>query len=162
MASLPYEIRNQIVQCFGTCFHYKDNMETFLISCGIERPLARRHRDQAKFIWAKNLLNDLDQYESGYELQRRILTELCKLRSLPDKDAPNPDAAFDALRSLKAMAVENDLIVESDKKQADQKRTMAEEKARLVAERADRLQKIKDEFIASMISLDRQAAGYVL
>ena len=25
--ALPYEIRNQIIQCIGTCFHYKDNVE---------------------------------------------------------------------------------------------------------------------------------------
>lgn len=162
MTSLPYEIRNQIIQCFGTCFHYKDNMETFLVASGIERSLARRHRDLPKFVWAKNLLNDLDQVEDGYALQRRILTELCKLRSLPDKEAPNPDAALDALRSLKQMAIENDLVVASEKQKTDQKKTMAEEKARLVAERAARLQKLKDDFFANMLATNRQAAGYAL
>ncbi len=162
MQSLPYAIRNQIIQCFGTCFHYKDNLETFLVSSGVERGLARRHRDLPKFVWAKNLLNDLDQLENGYQLQRRIVTELCKLRSLPDKDAPNPDAGLDALRLLKQLAIENDLIVKSEKNESGQKKMMAEEKTRLIAERASRLQKIKDDFFLNMVVPNRQSAGYAL
>ena len=43
MSSLPYEIRNLIIQCFGLCFHYKDNVEAFLKTCGVEQKLANKH-----------------------------------------------------------------------------------------------------------------------
>ena len=69
--SLPYEIRNQIIQCIGTCFHYKDNVEAFFISCGIDKRLASKHKDQYKFIWARELLNELDELPDGYLLQKK-------------------------------------------------------------------------------------------
>ena len=84
MESLPFEIKKQIIQCFGTAFHYKDQMESFLLSAGVEPEIASRYRDQPKFVWARSLMKDLDQIDNGYQTQRHILTELCKLRKLPD------------------------------------------------------------------------------
>ena len=54
--SLPFEVRNQIIQCIGTCFYYKDNVEAFFISCGIDKRIASKHKDSYKFVWAKELL----------------------------------------------------------------------------------------------------------
>ena len=75
------EITEAMIQCFGKCFYYKDRMEAFLRAAGVSQNLIQKHRAEMKFPWARNTLTDLSQSESGHEVQRRILTELCKLRN---------------------------------------------------------------------------------
>ncbi len=47
--SLPYEIRNQMIQCFGTCFYYKDSMEAFLVFAGVPKSLVQKYKNLYKF-----------------------------------------------------------------------------------------------------------------
>lgn len=159
---LPFEIRNQIIQCFGTCFYYKDVMEAFLVSAGVPKTLASKYKDQYKFNWIKNLLNDLDQMQDGLEIERRILTELCKLRNLPDANVANPDVGLDNLRAIKRLSVEHDLFVEEAKAQHAQKKNLAKAKAKIVEERSNSLKGLLQEFMAEIINPNRQSAGYSL
>lgn len=160
--TLPYEIRSQIIQCIGLCFHYKDNVESFFISCGVDRRQASKHRDLAKFVWARNLLNELDELESGYTVQKRILTELCKFKNIPDKDAPNPDAGLSALSKLKEMAIKNKIEIEEYKNKIDQRKIIKEEKIRINQNRADLLAELKSIFYNMISTANRQKAGYSL
>ena len=160
--TLPYEIRNQIIQCIGTCFHYKDNVESFFVSCGVSRNLVSKDKGLAKYVWARSLLADLDNIEGGVDIQRRILTELCKLKNLPDKDVPNPDAGLSALRLLKELAHANSLIAKNEMANSDQRKQIQEEKARIVQDRAKVLEELRDEFNSSVTVANRQKAGYSL
>ncbi len=162
MLQLPYEIRNQIIQCIGLCFHYKDNVEAFFISCGVDKKLVSKHKNLAKFVWARSLLAELDDHADGFLIQRRILTELCKLRGLPDKDVPNPDAGLSALRKLKELAIENKLEIEDKKSDINQRKNMLEEKIRITQNRAKLLEELKSIFVSSLHSGNRQNAGYSL
>lgn len=159
---LPYDIRTQIIQCIGTCFHYKDNVESFFISCGIDKKLASKHRSLAKFVWTRNLLNDLDDLENGNELQRRVLTELCKFRNIPDKDAPNPNAGLDNLRKLKQLAIENKFEVEEKNRNINQRKNIAAHKAKIISERAEKLRELKEDYYKGFSTGNRQEAGYIL
>jgi hypothetical protein len=160
--ALPYEIYNQIVQCIGTCFHYKDNVEAFFISCGVDKKIASKYRDSYKFVWAKKLLNDLDEMPDGYLLQRKILTELCKFRKLPDPKAENPDVGLSALRKLKELAVENKIDFEEMKRDTINRKAIAEEKIKIIGERAQRLQDLKRKFNEGLLNENRATAGYSL
>lgn len=159
---LPYEIRNQIIQCIGLCFHYKDNVEAFFLSCGVSRHLASKHREQAKFVWTRNLLSDLDELPDGDIIQRKILTELCKMRKLPDKDAVNPDAGLAALRKLKELAMANKIEFEEYKKDIQIKKNIAEERVKIFQERSRMLTELKNCFYENITSNNRQEAGYIL
>ncbi len=86
MTQLPFEIIDAMIQCFGRSFHFKDTVETFLLSSGVNRSIAIKYRNEPKFVWARKLLSELNETEGGRIIQRRILTELCKLRNLPDRD----------------------------------------------------------------------------
>ena len=160
--SLPYEIRKQIIQCIGLCFHYKDNVEAFFISCGVDKNLTAKHKSLAKFQWARTLLSDLDDCDGGFMIQKRILTELCKFRKLPDDDAPNPAAGISALRKLKELAVDNKLSIEDERAHIDEKKQINQEKAKIVQNRAKSLDELKTEFSAAHSSTNRQSAGYSL
>lgn len=107
-------------------------------------------------------MNELDSLEDGFLLQCRILTELCKLRSLPDKDAPNPKAGFEALLKLKELARDNKLLVEEEKKLSVNRRLFTEEKIKLIQDRANKLQDLRKKFLQGFSNADRQATGYLL
>ena len=159
---LSYEIREQIIQCIGLCFHYKDRVEAFFISCGIDKKLVSRHKTLAKFVWTRQLLAELDNIDNGFSLQRRIITELCKFRKLPDSDVPNPDAGISALRKLKELAIENKLKIEDEKRQSNHRKSLEDEKAKIVQDRAKMLDELKIIFNSSIYSSNRHKAGYTL
>ena len=81
---LPFEITQEMIQCFGKSFHYKDGLAAFMLSAGVEPGIIDQHRNQPKFVWGRNVLTELGQSQQGRITQRRLLTELCKLTSLPD------------------------------------------------------------------------------
>lgn len=162
MDALPYEILEAMVQCFGRCFHYKDNVDTFFLSCEVSRGLIDKHRDQPKFVWARRLLTELGDSDDGRIIQRRILTELCKLRNLPDKDVPDRAAGLDALRNLKDLAVKHTLYVEEARREADNRARMREERQRLIQKRQEKLESLRKVFNYSIKSDNRQDAGYTL
>jgi len=160
--SLPYEIREQIIQCIGTCFYYKDNVEAFFTSCGIDKKIASKHRDSFKFVWAKELLNDLDKMSDGYILQKKIITELCKFKKLPDPKAENPDAGLSALRKLKELAIENKIEFEEKKRDTINRKIIAEEKVKIIEERSQKLMDLKEMFNKGIVMENRASAGYSL
>lgn len=159
---LPFEVRNQIIQCVGLCFHYKDNVESFFISCGVNKRLAGKHKDLPKFVWARNLLGDLDDLDGGDITQKKILTELCRFRNIPDKDAPNPDAGLSALRKLKELALENHIRFEEQKRDTNQRQNIAKERQKIVEDRKRTLSELRDLFYSSVSNPNRQGAGYTL
>lgn len=82
MATLPYEVLTAMIQCFGRAFHYKDNVAEFMFSAGVPRLLVDKYRNEPKFVWARKVLSELGETEEGQSLQKRLLTELYKLRDL--------------------------------------------------------------------------------
>lgn len=162
MNSLPYDIIEAMIQCFGRCFHYKDGVTSFLVAAGVPRPLVDQFRNEPKFKWARNVLTILGQSEVGCLTQRRILSQLCNLRDLPDRDAPDRDAGLDALRALKELALERHLVVQKLKEKHESKARVAAEKDCLLQERANKLAKLNKQFGSAVTTLDRQAAGYSL
>ncbi|MFH1674380.1 MAG: restriction endonuclease [Pseudomonadota bacterium] len=162
MEPISYEILEAMVQCFGRSFHYKDGVSSFFLSCGVRQELNDKYRDQAKFVWARRLLTELGQTENGRMIQRRILTELCKLRDLPDKDVPDRDAGLDALRKLKRLALEQKLYVEESIKKEKTRSHLNEERQRIIQQRRDKLDSLRKTFTEAVISPDRQQAGYSL
>lgn len=162
MDSLPYEIVEAMIQCFGRCFHYKDLMASLLLSSGVDKSIIDKHRGEYKFTWARLLLTELGQHEHGYMLQRRILTELCKLKDVPDPKVSDRNAALEALRKLKQLAVEHDLLTINERTKSDQKKFFAEQKEQLINFRARKLSELQSRFTGGLSQQNRQAAGYSL
>jgi hypothetical protein len=159
---LPFEITKAMITCSGKCFYYKDKMETFLRSAGVGPALIQKYRGEMKFPWARKTLADLSHSEAGHQVQQRILTELCKLRNVPDDAVPDRNAALDALRNLKALAVQHDLYVEQQKAAGNQRESLAKERQQVLAERAAKLEALKKQFSDALVNPNRQSAGYSL
>ena len=151
-----------MIQCFGTCFYYKDSMEAFLVSAGVPKSLVQKYKNLYKFTWIKAILNDLDQMEDGPTIEKRILTELCKLRKLPDNGVSNTEIALKNLREIKLLAIEHDLFVEEERASVINKKKLAAQKARIIEERSLQLEKLRKAFMDGIVDPNRQQAGYSL
>ena len=160
--AIPYEISQAMIQCFGKCFHYKDGVAAFMRQAGVSSALIEKYRDEPKFVWARHVIADLSQNEQGHEVLRRMLTELCKLRKVPDENVPDRNAALDALRELKDLAVSHDLYVEEKKSGGSQRQELAKQKEKIVAERSSKLRELQKTFSDGLVNPNRQATGYVL
>lgn len=161
MQTLPYEIKDQIIQCFGRCFYYKDTVEAFLRSTGVSRELANKYKNEAKFVWARKILTELEDSEEGLLIQRRILTELCKLRNVPD-EVPDRDLGLEALRQLKALANDYNIEYQEERKNVRDRKKKLNQNVIVIQERTKKLEDLKNIFYKNITSTDRQHSGYEL
>lgn len=162
MEPLPYEIIEAMIQVFGRSFYYKDKMAGFMLNSGVPRPLVEQYRDEYKFKWARKVLSELGNTEDGCITQRRILTNLCRLRNLPDSDVQDKSAGLDALRKLKSVAKENQLFFEEVKQQTNLRQETIQKNIELKTLRSQKLEDLRKVFNQNLISKDRQTAGYSL
>ncbi|MDH7478570.1 MAG: restriction endonuclease [Syntrophomonadaceae bacterium] len=162
MEPLPYQVIEAIIQVFGRSFHYKDVMSSFLLSSGVKKPLVEKYRNEYKYVWARKLLTELGETEEGCLTQRKILTNLCKLRNLPDPDVPDRTAGLDALRNLKQIAQELQLEVIKEKEEVINRRAIKQQEQKLRNERAQKLEVLRTSFFNNLTSKSRQEAGYSL
>jgi len=161
---LPYEIRGAIVQVCGKAFWLKDPLEDFLVGAGLPRHLYDRYRDESKYKIARHILSDLDAMgDEGRVIQRRIVTELCQLRDVPDPTVPDRDGGLQALRHLKELAVAQRIVVEQERTASEQRAQEARLKQAALATRAQKVEELKKAFhdMTSPI-YDPQARGYDL
>lgn len=100
MTKISFEIQQQIIQCFGLCFHYKDTVAAFMQASGVPNDLIVRWKSEPKFVWAKNVINELNQTENGRFIIRQIATEFYKMKNIPD-EVQDRNRGLDALRKLK-------------------------------------------------------------
>ena len=98
---LPYEVREAVVQVCGRAFWLKDPLRAFFLSAGVAANLYDRYSEEPKYKLARHVLGELDSMgDEGWAIQRRLITELCKLRNVPDPTVPDRDAALAAIRYL--------------------------------------------------------------
>jgi hypothetical protein len=161
---LPFEIREAVVSVCGKCFWLKDPFKAFLISCGVSSDLYDRYSDEGKYKIARHVLAELESMgEDGYLIQRRIATELAKLRRVPDDSVPDRAGALDALRWLKELAVNQGLIVTEEKSKEEARAQEAKRRQAGLAARAQKMEQLRTSFTAMVASRDDpQTRGYGL
>lgn len=163
---LSFELREAVVSVCGKVFWLKDPFRDFVLACGVPSEMYDRYADESKYKIARHILSDLDTMgEEGVLIQRRIVTALCQLRKIPDDTVTDKDAALDALRWLKKLAVEQKLTVEEEKDAVKARESDALQKQVALAARAQKMQQLRDEFVAmSMVKSKEeiQRRGYDL
>jgi len=161
---IPFEVREAVVAVCGKAFWLKDPFRAFLLSCGVLPGLYDRYAEGSKFKIARHVLAELDGAgDEGHLVQRRIVTEMCKLRNVPDEDVPDRDAALKALRGLKQLAADQKLHVEEQQSAEDARAGEARRKQAALAARAQKMEQLRSTFSAMATSRDDpQARGYGL
>jgi hypothetical protein len=164
MAQLPFEIREAIVAVFGKAFWLKDPMKGLLASAGVPVEMFDRYSEESKFKIARHVLSDLDAMgEDGWVIQRRIVTELCALRGVPDPSVPSRDEAIAALRLLKELALAHKLANDEARTSSEQRAAEAKVRQASLLARQEKVQQLRADFY-SMTSAndDPQERGYGL
>lgn len=163
-ANLPFEIREAVVSVCGKCFWLKDPFKAFLVGCGVPSDLYDRYADESKYKIARHVLAELDSMgDDGHLVQRRVVTELAKLRKVPDDNVPDRNAALDALRWLKELAVNQGLLVTEEKSKEEARAQEAKRRQAALAARAQKMEQLRASFTAMVASKDDpQIRGYGL
>lgn len=163
---LSFELREAIVSVCGKVFWLKDPFRAFLLSCGVPQEMYDRYADESKYKIARHILSDLDTMgDEGFLIQRRIVTELSKLRKIPDDSVTDRDAALDALKWLKQLAIEQKLAAEEEKDTANTRAWEARQKQVAFAARAQKMQQLREDFVAMSTAKSQeeiQRRGYDL
>jgi hypothetical protein len=147
----------------GKAFWLKDPLRAFLVSAGVSAATYDRYSDEAKFKIARHVLSELDTMEGGYAIQRRILTDLCNLRNIPDPNVPDKDEALGALRYLKELALTQKLVAEEERSSGEQKLQEARRRQAALAARSQKMEELRKTFAAMATSAtDPQSRGYGL
>lgn len=164
MGKLPYEVREAIVQVFGKAFWLKDPLRAFVVDIGIPGELFDRFADESKFKIARHLLSELDSMgDEGWIIQRRLVTNLSRLRSIPDASVTDRDGALAALRALKELAAAHELAADEDHSAAEQRAAVAKVKQAALLVRQEKVQQLRAEFYAMAAAReDPQQRGYGL
>lgn len=160
---LPAEVKNALIEVCGRSFWYKQPLLDMFARAGIPEEVYLKYEHEPKFKIARLLIGDLEQAgDDGYLLQRRLVTELCKLRNLPDKEVPDRDAGLDALRKLKKAAQEHDLDVREEQTTRARRAADAAETTQKARDRDRRLKELHQAFVELSQSADAQGRGYEL
>lgn len=162
MDPLPYDIVEAMIQVFGRSFYYKDSMASFLLGAGVPKSLIDNYRTEYKYPWARKILNELSNSEEGRIIQRKILTQMCRLRNLPDPNVSDKDAGLDALRRLQKLANEYQMIYSEEKKTTISRRELKAQEVQLLNQRAQKLEELRNNFNQNVTNINRQSAGYSL
>lgn len=161
---LPFQVREAIVEVCGKAFWLKDPLKSLMLSAGVPPELYERYSDESKFKIARHVLSELDAMgDEGWEIQRRLVTEFCQLRRLPDENVPDPDAGLSALRFLKELAQDQKLFVEREQSEAEQRAQEARRQQAALAARAEKIVELRKVFEElAMAGAHPQARGYSL
>ena len=160
---LPHDVKQALIQVCGRAFWYKQPLFDIFARAGISEDVYLKYEHEAKFKIARQVLSDLESLgEDGMLLQRRLLTELCRLRNLPDSEVPDKDAGLDALRKLKETVRVHNVVVEEEKAKRARRTSDAEDTVQKARDRERRLEELRQAYFDLTISEDRQASGYGL
>jgi len=162
MNKISFEIIEQMIQCFGRCFHYKDPVASFMRQSDVPNHIINKHRDLAKFVWARKVLEDLSERNDGEMIQRKLITNFCKLKDLPDKEVLDKNVGIEALNKLKRLANESNMILEEKNTQQEFRRKLAEEQQLLKIERSKKFEALKSSYMQFLTQENRQQAGLAL
>ena len=149
MTKISFEIQQQIIQCFGLCFHYKDTVVSFMQTSGVPNDLILKWKSEPKFVWAKNVINELNKTENGRLIIRRIATEFYKMKNIPD-EVQDRDRGLDALRKLKRLIGDT------------YHRSRQEMKIQLRQQLLQKIEELKTEYYSLFSSDNPQERGYRL
>ncbi len=162
-------VRNAIIRVCRDAYHWKDDVRSLFIGCGVPESLYDRydHHDFSKAKIARAVLNDLHAMgAAGIDIQCKIVEELCRM-DRPHVDAPDKAKGKEALADLKREATAQQILVDPEKAVAMQRRARAEQHLRAQQLRRERLSGLEMRFNELLrqdprSQAERQRRGYAL
>jgi hypothetical protein len=160
---LPFDVKRALIEVCGRAFWYKHLLFDVFTRAGIPEQMFLRYQAEPKFTIARQLLADLERLgDDGFLLQRRLVTELSRFRTLPDDAVPDVDCALDALRALKELVTQHDLTVEDERQREQRAAARGRAETERVTQRQQRLTELSRQFAEMLSAGDYQGRGYGL
>ncbi|TVX49296.1 restriction endonuclease, partial [Streptococcus pneumoniae] len=147
--------------CFGLCFHYKDTVVSFMQTSGVLNDLILKWKSEPKFVWAKNVINELNKTENGRSIIRRIATEFYKMKNISD-EVQDRDRGLDALRKLKRLIGDTQQNKVNETLNNSYHRSRQEMKIQLKQQLLQKIEELKTEYYSLFSSDNPQERGYRL
>ena len=158
---MNYEIKQKVIEIAGTCFWYWDNFFIFMENCGIRKDHYKRYEGESKYKMMRNILNDLE-VDNKENVIEKIITELYKLKNIPDKNVPDPVKSKRVLSELKKLCGE-DLIEKEIEKRKEQETTKKYiERTKATINKTQILNELNEKFLKLFTESDLQKRGYEL
>jgi len=161
MSKLSYSLKQKLIDIAGNCFWYWDNFYGFLESCGVKRNHYMRYSGNNKYTVMRNILTDLEEKRDDKTL-KSIISELYKLKSIPDKNVPDPVKSKKLLSELRDICSED--IIEKEileRKAKEQSKTYLSE-IELSLNRKKHLEELNKLFLKLFAADNPQQRGFEL
>ncbi|TVX16849.1 restriction endonuclease, partial [Streptococcus pneumoniae] len=116
---------------------------------------------ETKFVWAKNVINELNKTENGRSIIRRIATEFYKMKNISD-EVQDRDRGLDALRKLKRLIGDTQQNKVNETLNNSYHRSRQEMKIQLKQQLLQKIEELKTEYYSLFSSDNPQERGYRL
>lgn len=161
MAKLDFEIKQKIIEIAGTCFWLWDNFYAFLENCGVNRDRYKRYEGATKYKIMRNVLTDLED-KGDEKTLKKIATELYRLKSIPDKNVPDPAKAKKVLQELKELCGEDLIEKEIESRKIEAKKTEYKIKSQESLNIKRKLENINQQFLCLFNETNHNKRGFDL
>lgn len=161
MAKMNFDIRQKVIEIAGTCFWYRDNFRDFLEGCGIKREHYLRYEGESKYKIMRNLITDLEEKNNETVLQD-IVKNLYKLKTIPDKNVPDPQKAKQVLNELRELCGSDLIQKEIDEQKRKERTNIFKETTLTKVQKEQKLAELNDEFNKLFSSSNHQQRGFEL
>lgn len=112
---MPYQVKEAFIAACGKAFGSKPALAAMFIESGVAEEVVERHSDKSVFKMAGSILSELDALgDEGCQIQSRLISGMCRLKSFTGETVKNKEVALVALKELKRVALEYNLISKSD------------------------------------------------
>ncbi|HEV0350454.1 TPA: restriction endonuclease, partial [Streptococcus pneumoniae] len=138
-----------------------DTVVSFMQASGVPNELILRWKSEPKFVWAKNVINELNKTENGRLIIRRIATEFYKMKNIPD-EVQDRDRGLDALRKLKWLIGDTQQNKINETFNNSYHRSKQEMKIQLRQQQLQKIEELKTEYYSLFSSENPQKRGYRL
>jgi len=160
---LPLDVKNALIEVCGSAFWYKQPLFDVFARAGIREDIYLPYEPQSKYKIARLVLQHLEvEAEEGKLLQKRLVTELCRMRNVAGDKVVDREKGLDALRKLKAAAMQHDLLAKQELTRAKKHKNLSMNKMEAAAARRERLSTLHKQFSEMLLSTDHQQRGYDL
>ncbi|HHA8989377.1 TPA: restriction endonuclease, partial [Streptococcus pneumoniae] len=134
---------------------------SFMQTSGVPNDLILKWKSEPKFVWAKNVINELNKTENGRLIIRRIATEFYKMKNIPD-EVQDRDRGLDALRKLKRLIGDTQQNKVNETLNNSYHRSRQEMKIQLRQQLLQKIEELKTEYYSLFSSDNPQERGYRL
>lgn len=162
MKDIPYEIQEQLYQCFRNCFFYKDDVEKFMVTCGVSTALAKKYKSEYKIINAKNVileLNDLPVNKKN-QILMSMVTNFYYMETFSPR-IENKRLAQKTINDLRNM-VKKYGIIHKENSYNEYHIIQQDKKINKKIEKQEKILELRQRFYSQFSNSNPQSRGYEL